>query len=792
MLRFTIIAILWAGAISLAVEEADQLRDMFSEAAAAAEAPSQCIEAPKINNISRILLNPAHPAGATLWPQTDIYLAYKANGNSPLAAAVRRETENFDDEWVHVLCPEVVDYFKLVKYFDYTAFPGRYPPLLTTNAAASAVCLLRVFDAACRRIGAQWFMYAGSHLGAVAHGGPIPWDDDADVLFDYHKKDELVEELRRMSIPGVATFAIEVRSHARRERNAVKVFVSTYPKTTEREPPDLKWPFIDAFPMKVDSILGIVHEMSTHQRIHKHVPEWPFKAIFPLRPYFFGGIVVPGPPRALASARYNLSSCVSPVGNHRFSGFRQRGVENFELSCCRLSKHFPFVRTMTSARDDNVELEVIHVNQVPVHVTRVSKTTGEVLDMAFVAMSASGVTETTPMKTYTDAASSFSLQLPESAFSQITAFETWNITLAQRDAYLLQIGRRRGYSLTQELRNLSFVEVDNSISTSCTRTTSLKVVEFNAARGTHWFLGAHMLRAIRGLADADVIFLNEMDIGMARSRNEHTTRLLAHALGLNYAWGLEFLELTNGDENEQQSTEGQINKLGLHGNAILSKCPIRDAALFRDELDNAYFSSTPSFTNANGFEKRLGGRCAIVALYETPTTNFTVASIHKIFSEKNVAVLRAAALKGRGTVFAGDQPSVFCAKFGLRHSGDLAHKTTGAWCSGSRFRGHHGDIICSDMDVVGSAVTNLPCAKVSTDKTVQLSDHGFTAIQLGRGKSRMELSPSSGGNYYNSTSLNYIDADAIRTYALKKMMRRGKQVRRGRGGRRSGSGGALH
>lgn len=151
MLRLATIAILGAvgvGAVALPVEEANQLRAMFSEAAA--EAPPQCIEAPKINNISRLLLNPDHPAGATLWPQTDIYLAYKANGKSPLAAALQRETEDFDDEWVNILCPEVVEYFKRAPYFDNTAFPGRYPPLLTTNAAASAVCLLRVFDAACR------------------------------------------------------------------------------------------------------------------------------------------------------------------------------------------------------------------------------------------------------------------------------------------------------------------------------------------------------------------------------------------------------------------------------------------------------------------------------------------------------------------------------------------------------------------------------------------------------------------------------------------------------------------
>ena len=38
--------------------------------------------------------------------------------------------------------------------------------------------------------------------------------------------------------------------------------------------------------------------------------------------------------------------------------------------------------------------------------------------------------------------------------------------------------------------------------------------------------------------------MNEMYVGMARSDQQHAARLMAYHLGVNYAWGLEFVELT--------------------------------------------------------------------------------------------------------------------------------------------------------------------------------------------------------------------------------------------------------
>lgn len=50
--------------------------------------------------------------------------------------------------------------------------------------------LLEVFDAICKEFGLRYFLDFGTLLGAVRHGGAIPWDDDLDVSMpedDYRK-----------------------------------------------------------------------------------------------------------------------------------------------------------------------------------------------------------------------------------------------------------------------------------------------------------------------------------------------------------------------------------------------------------------------------------------------------------------------------------------------------------------------------------------------------------------------------------------------------------------------------
>jgi len=118
---------------------------------------------------------------------------------------------------------------------------------------------------------------------------------------------------------------------------------------------------------------------------------------------------------------------------------------------------------------------------------------------------------------------------------------------------------------------------------------------------------ARVREQISILKDADVIVLNEVDWGLNRTRFRNVAKELADALDMNYAWGVEFVEvdpLTMGidqhlviqeveDTYKDQAGEKQeiLNYIhdimkpdperykGLHGSAILSRYPLSNVRL---------------------------------------------------------------------------------------------------------------------------------------------------------------------------------------------------------------------
>ena len=130
-------------------------------------------------------------------------------------------------------------------------------------------------------------------------------------------------------------------------------------------------------------------------------------------------------------------------------------------------------------------------------------------------------------------------------------------------------------------------------------------------RGRHWEGGARLIRETEALRDPDILLLGEMDLGMARSGNAHTTRALATALGMNYAYGVEFLELTGGELEERKLYPGE-NEWGYHGNAILSRYPLRNVRMLRFPGIEKWYEGKGA-NESEKVQKRLGGRMALFA-----------------------------------------------------------------------------------------------------------------------------------------------------------------------------------
>ncbi len=145
----------------------------------------------------------------------------------------------------------------------------------------------------------------------------------------------------------------------------------------------------------------------------------------------------------------------------------------------------------------------------------------------------------------------------------------------------------------------------------------LRVVAWNLERCKHLEASAALLAA----QQPDVVLLSELDWGMARSGQRHTARELAARLGCTYAYGVEFLELDLGGAAEREAFAGETNAVGFHGNAVLVRGALQRPALVRLETRGDWFDG------ARG-ERRVGGRCAVLAQIERAGRAITVASVH--------------------------------------------------------------------------------------------------------------------------------------------------------------------
>jgi len=131
----------------------------------------------------------------------------------------------------------------------------------------------------------------------------------------------------------------------------------------------------------------------------------------------------------------------------------------------------------------------------------------------------------------------------------------------------------------------------------------LRIAALNAERLTD----RPAVRRLIGRSGAHATLLSEVDLGMARSGNGHNLRDLVAGTGEGYLYGVEFVELDLGSEDESRRHAGARNAASLHGNAIVSALALDAPHLIPLEENGLWFHGVKRA------QHRIGGRMALAA-----------------------------------------------------------------------------------------------------------------------------------------------------------------------------------
>jgi endonuclease/exonuclease/phosphatase family metal-dependent hydrolase len=158
---------------------------------------------------------------------------------------------------------------------------------------------------------------------------------------------------------------------------------------------------------------------------------------------------------------------------------------------------------------------------------------------------------------------------------------------------------------------------------------SFRVVDWNIDRGLRFEAIVEFLRKCK----ADLIFLQEVDFNARRTNHLDVAREIAQSLQLNFVFGKEFEELTQGSRRSP----------AYQGQATLSPWPIKNARLIRFQHQTTFWQPHWYLPRIEPFQERLGGRIALVADVEIESHPLTTYNLH--LESKESDELRVSQLK---------------------------------------------------------------------------------------------------------------------------------------------------
>lgn len=142
----------------------------------------------------------------------------------------------------------------------------------------------------------------------------------------------------------------------------------------------------------------------------------------------------------------------------------------------------------------------------------------------------------------------------------------------------------------------------------------VRIVDWNIDRGLR------LPAIIDFLADinADILILQEVDINARRTHHLNITREIARKLRLNYVFGREFVELTQGSKTNP----------AYHGQATLSHWKLSAPRVIRFRQQSNFWKPHWFKPKLETFQERLGGRIALSVAINIPGLSIVSYNLH--------------------------------------------------------------------------------------------------------------------------------------------------------------------
>jgi len=174
---------------------------------------------------------------------------------------------------------------------------------------------------------------------------------------------------------------------------------------------------------------------------------------------------------------------------------------------------------------------------------------------------------------------------------------------------------------------------------------TLRVVNWNIERGMRLREVIDFLESQK----ADLLILQEVDLNARRTGFLNIAEEIARELRMNYVFGREFQELT----------QGRLASPAYHGQATLSRWALRNPRVIRFRQQSDFWRPRWFLPKISLFQERLGGRIALATEVQVQMRRLAVYNLH--LESRGDEVLRLAQLEEAiedAAAYGGEMPAL--------------------------------------------------------------------------------------------------------------------------------------